>query len=158
MTIPEGHYTITKTWADTDVDHGPCTGAYIAELDMTFYSYHLCPAGNMRVSFHAGNQSPPDSWRRRSNIQYAGKAVVGLFLWSDINSPADPNDMKAHRDYYELPNTPWADLSATLLRDLIDTINFVDKRVGAPQFVIYAELRGQHDLVRVDDYNLFSDI
>lgn len=93
-----------------------------------------------------------------SSVAYAGKAVHGMYLHSDINSPDDPDEMRARGDYYLLPNMPWTMLSASLLRDLIDVIDFVDERVGAPQFSIYLELEGEEKLVKMDDYELFEDI
>lgn len=105
--------------------------------------------------------APPASWQRTTGITYGGTPVVGLFLWSDINSPDDPNDMKGNRDYYELPCEPWVCMSASQIRDLMVIISFVDERVGAPQFRVYAELRGQHDLVWVnnpDDIRDFGDL
>lgn len=103
----------------------------------------------------------PPSWANHTSITYGGTPVVGLFLWSDINSPDDPNDMKDNRDYYELPCEPWVFMSASQIRDLMVIISFVDERVGAPQFRVYAELRGQHDLVWVnnpDDNRDFGDL
>lgn len=93
-----------------------------------------------------------------SSVAYAGKAVLGMYLHSDINSPHDPEEMRDHPSYYLLPNMPWTTLSASLLRDLIDVINFVDVRVGAPQFVIYLELAGESKLVLMLNYELFGDI
>lgn len=93
----------------------------------------------------------PASWLRTTGITYGGIPVVSLFLWSDINSPENPNDMKDNRAYYELPCEPWACMFASQIRDLMAIIDFVDERVGAPQFRVYAELRGQHDLIWVGD-------
>ena len=94
----------------------------------------------------------------RSSVSYDGKAVQGMYLHSDINSPDDVEEMRALPSYYLLPNMPWTILSSSLLRDLIDVIDFVDGRVGAPQFCIYLELEGEAKLVRMDDYELFGDI
>lgn len=92
-----------------------------------------------------------------SSVAYDGKAVLGMYLHSEINS-GDPEGMRDHPSYYLLPNMPWTTLSASLLRDLIDVINFVDARVGAPQFAIYLELAGEAKLVMMLDYELFGDI
>lgn len=94
----------------------------------------------------------------RSSVSYDGKAVQGMYLHSDINSPDDVEAMRALPSYYLLPNMPWTILSASMLRDLIDVIDFVDDRVGAPQFSIYLDLEGEEKLVRMDDYELFEDI
>lgn len=93
----------------------------------------------------------------RSSVSYDGKAVLGMYLHSEINS-GDPEGMRDHPDYYLLPNMPWTILSASMLRDLIDVIDFVDNRVGAPQFSIYLELEGEEKLVRMEDYELLEDI
>lgn len=94
----------------------------------------------------------------RSSVSYNGKAVQGMYLHSDINSPDDVEEMRENPTFYMLPNMPWTILSASLLRDLIDVIDFVDKRVGITQFSIYLDLDGEAKLVRMDDYELFGDI
>lgn len=94
----------------------------------------------------------------QASVAYDGKAVRGMYLHSDINSPDDPEQMRRSPNYYLLPNMPWTTLSASLLRDLIDAIFFVDWRVGDPQFSIYLELEGEEKLVKMQNYELFKDI
>lgn len=49
MLVHEGHYTITNIIHDEDVDHGPCVGYYINELEMTIWFYR---EDETRISFH----------------------------------------------------------------------------------------------------------
>lgn len=122
-------------------------------------AFNLQDIEKMAAALHAMWAEPPEpaSWSRQTNISYDGVPVVGLFLWSDINSPDNPNDMKDDRRYYEFRNEPYFFMGAMQLRDMIDNMMWVDERVGAPQFHIYLELKGQHDLVKMEDYNLFTD-
>lgn len=54
MKISEGHFAITKTFRSVYCDHGPCTGFYIAELNLTVWAYDEDPT---RISFHEGDES-----------------------------------------------------------------------------------------------------
>jgi hypothetical protein len=48
--IPEGHFTISRAIRTEDCDHGPCTGYYVEELGVWFFTYDRDAT---RVSFSA---------------------------------------------------------------------------------------------------------
>lgn len=48
-TIPEGHFTITRTMDNHDCDHGPCVGHFVKELGLWVYLY---ANDATRISFH----------------------------------------------------------------------------------------------------------